>query len=233
MSRSRPAELRTPSSIHCADEILRWAQDYISRPDPRLGRSGAICPFVPPALKENVFYVAVHEDVDDTTGTGQIEELLADYAEAFLRTPPVTTPERLIKTILPAFPNMSAQRALVLDEIHARMKSFFVEKEMMIGQFHPRCSATAVRNPAFENKKSPIPMFALRHIVVHDILFLSNRRDWFEKYRLLYGARYDAREVSHEHDFVRLYREALRRFSPDATAHLAGPLDPFATQDEV
>lgn len=232
MSRLRPTDLSTPSMVHCAHQILRWARDYISQPDPRLGRGGAICPFVPAALKENTCYIAVHEEIDDRTTAEQLEELLADYVEVFLRTPPSTGPKRLVKTIIIAFPNMSARRALILDEIHARMKSSFVEKGMMLGQFHPRYAATAVRNPSFENKRCPVPILALRHIARHDILFLNGRQDWFEHYRSRYGAQYETGADSDEHGFAKLYRDALRRFTPATPDPRECRVDPLAARGD-
>jgi hypothetical protein len=109
------------------------------------------------------------------------------------------------------------------------MKTFFIENGMMLGQFHPLCPAPAARNPTFKNKISPIPLFALRHIAAHDILFLHTRPDWFERYRSLYGERYERKEFSDERGFVKIYREALQRFNPELMTIAEEPIDPIAT----
>ena len=213
MSKLIPTSLITPSHVSCSNDILRWADEYLAKPHPRLGRDGAVCPFVPPSIRSNVFFLAIHAEVDDTTTIEEIEALLASYVDVFFATEPTGEPERLLKTFLPAFPQMSPQRAFILDEVHARMKSFFVQQGMMIGQFHPLCQAVAARNPDFPNKISPVPLFALRHIAVHDILFLSSRRAWFERYQSLFAEKFDAGHVSNEHGFVEIYNRAKRLFA--------------------
>ncbi|MFG2116721.1 DUF6875 domain-containing protein [Streptomyces sp. NPDC048718] len=214
MRQLRPTSLFTPSAARCAEEVLNWARDYISQPHARLGRDGAVCPFVPPAIKAEALHIAVHEEVDDTVDAAQLEELLRRYIEVFRRTPPSTGPEKTLKTIVTAFPNLSARRAVVLDEVHAGLKTYFVHQGMMLGQFHPRCRAPAARNPEFANKVSPVPLFALRYIAVHDILFLGSRPDWFAVYRSLYGSRYEERDRGSGNEYQDAYRQALNRFPP-------------------
>jgi hypothetical protein len=208
-----PAVPVTPSDVGCPREVLRWAEEYLSQPHDQLGRPGAVCPFVPPSINADTFYVAMHHDVDDDIPAASIEQLLIDYLEVFHRIPPPGPQDDLLKTIVVVFPAMSRQRALVLDTVHERMKSFFVERGMMIGQFHPLCTSTAVRNPAFANKTSPVPLVALRRLALHDILFLADRADWFSHYRALYGANFNDRTDCDEHGFAALYQRARTRFS--------------------
>lgn len=208
-----PVTLVTPSEVDYLQEVLRWAGEYLSQPHDQLGRPGAVCPFVPPAIAADSFYVAMHNDVDDKTSAASIERLLVNYLEVFHRVPPAHPQDDLLKTIVVVFPAMSRQRALVLDAVHERMKSFFVERGMMIGQFHPLCTSPAVHNPAFANKTSPVPLVALRRLALHDILFLADRADWFTHYRALHGAKFNDRTDSDEHGFAALYRQARRRFS--------------------
>src|SRR5262245_40020624 len=42
-----------------ARAVLAWAENYLSRPDPTLGRTGAVCPYVPAALRHGHFYLAI------------------------------------------------------------------------------------------------------------------------------------------------------------------------------
>ncbi|MFE4512724.1 DUF6875 domain-containing protein [Kitasatospora sp. NPDC056783] len=218
MRQLTPTGLLTPSTARCAQEVLDWARDYISQPHPQLGRSGPICPFVPPAVKAEALHIAVHGEVDDTVDAARLNDLLRRYIPVFRRTPPLTGPEKSLKTIVTAFPNLSAQRATVLDDVHADLKTHFVRQGMMLGQFHPLCRAPAARNPAFGNKVSPVPLFALRHIAVHDILFLSSRPDWFAVYRSLFGSPYEERGAAGGNEYQDAYHRALDRFGPTTAA---------------
>ncbi len=57
-------QLITPSTLKDAQEVLGWAQNFISQPHPSLGRDGPICPFVCPSIKRNTFYMTFHYEVD-------------------------------------------------------------------------------------------------------------------------------------------------------------------------
>jgi len=78
----------------------------------------------------------------------------------------------------------------LLDEVHVAVKSMIVERGLMIGQFHPRCTERAVRNSGFAVGRSPVPMLAVRHMAVHDIVFLDRKREWFAAYEDRFKSRY-------------------------------------------
>ncbi len=37
---------------------------------------------------------------------------------------------------------------------------------------------------------APVPMMAVRSMAIHDVLFLADRREWFEEYASRFGDRY-------------------------------------------
>jgi hypothetical protein len=53
----------------------------------------------------------------------------------------------------------------------------FVSRGLMLGEFHPKSDVGSVHNPDFPVMRSPSPMFAVRALSVHDLLFLD--RDEF------------------------------------------------------
>lgn len=63
-----------------------------------------------------------------------------------------------------------------------------VERGIMIGQFHPQCRTAAVHNPTWRSVSiAPHPLIAMRKMVMHDILFLREKR-WFLEYEKRFGA---------------------------------------------
>ena len=47
---------------HARQAALAWVADTIGRPNPKLGRSGAVCPCTPPALKSGAVTIAVYPE---------------------------------------------------------------------------------------------------------------------------------------------------------------------------
>jgi len=64
----------------------------------------------------------------------------------------------------------------------------FVERGLMLGEFHPLSTVTSVYNP-LPVMRCPVPMFAVRALSPHDLLFLDSdavtmgeRRHYLEHY---------------------------------------------------
>ncbi len=49
--------------------IHAWVREYLCRPHPELGRSGAMCPFVPEALQKGPLFGTMQAHVDRPTWT--------------------------------------------------------------------------------------------------------------------------------------------------------------------
>jgi hypothetical protein len=52
------------------------------------------------------------------------------------------------------------------------LKKDFVEKGLMLGEFHASNESPGLRNAEFRPLRSPIPMLAMRHMVDSDLPFL-------------------------------------------------------------
>ncbi len=210
----------TPALAEHANTVLRWARDYICQPHPELGREGAICPFVAPSIKRNTFYMAFYYEVDGSR-LDEILHLLSRYVELFLSYPPCEEPNRLYKALLLVFPGMSGGQSAMLDQAQRQTKDTYVQHGLMLGQFHERCPEPAVHNPSFRISIAPIPLIAIRHMSVHDVIFLNSKRSWFEAYHSRFGLRYDQGRVT-DPTYVKAYREATERFgSPVALNNAA------------
>lgn len=155
--------------------IRTWLATFMARTNPALGRSGAVCPFVPSALSEDTiqilnFPTAITEEALSMTATEQAQALL-ERIKSFPESRPLHV------SIL-AFP--SADTAII-DSVQDRLKELFVSQGLMIGEFHPKHSGPGLHNPNFQPMRAPVPMLVLREMVRQDLVFLSDRRRYSDE----------------------------------------------------
>lgn len=181
------ASFRSETDAH-RRTIMRWMLDYLCQPEPRLGRVGAVCPFVEPSLVAD----ALRLEIVDLEGTISYTRLETVVCEAVDRFHAMVWPvqNRLLNTLVTGITGLSAGDCALLDLVQANLKTPLVQTGVMIGQFHPDCDDRSARNSAFLVSRSPVPLVAIRHMAMHDILFLDERGDWFIEYDRRFGRRY-------------------------------------------
>ncbi|MGW6918975.1 DUF6875 domain-containing protein [Kitasatospora sp. NPDC054939] len=170
------------------DTVDQWLTDYISRPHPELGRSGPVCPFVEPARRAGVLETRIRL-VGPTPSRALLTEIVRCGLDEFHEVEWKGANPNLRSLVL-VLPDLTPDHLHLLDEAHAAVKPECVPRGLMIGQFHERCEEPAARNPGFPVSRSPVPVVALRAMAIHDVLFLSDRRDWFAEYVRRFGRRY-------------------------------------------
>jgi hypothetical protein len=171
-------------------DVNDWLDNYITKPHNFLGRSGPVCPFVAPSRKANALRLRMC-----LAGVAPSVNLLSETIRCALEefdTLTWPTSNAQLWSLLLIFPDLPVESLDMLDEAHAVMKPESVRRGMMIGQFHQNCTEKAARNPEFEVSRSPVPMVAIRRMAVHDVLFLSERREWFAEYVARFTDRYRA-----------------------------------------
>ena len=157
-------------------EIYNWTKEFLAAPHPELGRSGAVCPFVPKALSLN----AIRFTVVRTQGLSlqQIEEQVSCYRDLFLSYSDKADKLSVFNAMMLIFPDVSADAADgVIDIIQEKLKPFFIEVGLMIGEFHPFNQTPGLHNPDFRPLRSPIPMLAIRYLHESDLPFLNRPSD--------------------------------------------------------
>jgi hypothetical protein len=154
--------------------IVRWLREFIARPHPDLGRPGSICPFVPNSLNIDSIWLA--EVTEENPSEERIAAIITEYRNVFLDTEPKSGPESMNKAFMVAFPSLIAHgtegNALV-DRVQYRLKPLFVERGIMLGEFHSTNESPGLRNPDFRPLRSPVPMLAIRHMVESDLPFMT------------------------------------------------------------
>ncbi|NBH08579.1 DUF6875 domain-containing protein [Amycolatopsis sp. SID8362] len=164
------AALLTESHPWYADG-LRWLDDFIMRPDRRLGRRGAVCPFVAPALAQDIVcFTTLRSAGRSASDAHESCSVLADlFLDRF-----GGKPEFRSAALLAFFPDVAPEDApAFIDGGHRLLRMPFVRRGLMIGEFHPRSTVASVHNPAFVVGAAPVPIFAVRALSGHDLMFLD------------------------------------------------------------
>ncbi len=193
------------ADVPIAYQVLAWVQDFLVDPHPMMKRLASstgesICPFAKAVLDERALYMTFHHEVNGKSAEA-IESIVLGYREPFKKTTPFHERDRLKKALLIIFPEIPPDETDVLDVVHSSIKSQCVRDGLMVAQFHARCNGRSVHNPALKVYVSPFPLIAMRHMALHDILFLQDDEAWFNAFDLRFGSRF--REPEKLQDFER------------------------------
>jgi hypothetical protein len=218
---TRPAGQQTPKERALADAVLRWAREYLTRPHPKLGRPGPICPVVHHTIELGRFMVNSYDEVDGAN-VRRLRRIVLDEARGFLEHSPWDASKNAFASLVLVFPKLPDANLAVLDRVHDRLKTHLIAKrDLMFSPFHKRSTKPSISNPDFAVFRAPFPMLVIRHMDVRDIVFLDHNPRAFRRYRARFGSQYERGEMSDEFGYVRRYVEACRRFGmrgPDIAA---------------
>ncbi|ONI71304.1 hypothetical protein ALI144C_50520 [Actinosynnema sp. ALI-1.44] len=165
-----------PEHLPHVREILAWSRDYLVTAHPDLGRSGPVCPYTQPSLRKGLYYLAAATTSDVHAA---IEGLRAQY-EALSQT--LSPNDQELLTILLALPHLDYADSAELDALQCEAKDEFVANGLMIGQFHPECDEPGLWNAHFKALRAPLPLLAIRKLVVFDLPFVIDTDAHAESY---------------------------------------------------
>ena len=160
------------------ETVKRWAEDWLSKSHPDLGRTGAVCPYAGSSIKKDLFRVAFVRG--NNLDHNWMVSLLEEIAAAFPALPPADGPESIYKAVVVVFPDVTEFGQI--DAVQAECKTTFVERGLMVGQFYPGHQQGGLRNPDFRALDGPFAMIAVRHMVVTDYPFLGENEKWTGAY---------------------------------------------------
>lgn len=161
-------------SIEPLRQIAGWAESYLSKPHPQLGRSGVVCPYTPRSLRTGLFYFTVCSGTDLTQAF--IADHLRKYSDWFMELEPREGNDAIFKTILVLFPDLSMEDVpRLIEETQVQLRADYVARGLMIGEFHAGPPQKAgLWNPDYRPLYSPVPMLVIRHMVPTDFVFLRD-----------------------------------------------------------
>jgi hypothetical protein len=160
------------------ETVKHWAENWLSKSHPDLGRTGAVCPYAGTSIKKNLFRVAFVRG--NNLDHNRMVSLLQEIAVAFPALPPADGPESIYKAVVVVFPDVAEFGQI--DAVQDECKTAFVERGLMVGQFYPGHQQGGLRNPYFRALDGPFPMLAVRHMVVTDYPFLCENDKWMDAY---------------------------------------------------
>lgn len=154
------------------DGFGTWVNEFLAKPNPGLGRTGAVCPYIQYSKEQEFFKVGVytrpHPVQDD------IITMIRHLKDAFIEMLPVDEKDKRFKAIAILFPNLEDDEvATIIDDVQLKLKPEFVKLGLMIGQFHENCQQPGLRNADFKPLQSPVPLLAIRFMVETDWPFLA------------------------------------------------------------
>jgi hypothetical protein len=160
------------------ETVKHWADNWLSKSHPDLGRTGAVCPYAGTSIKKNLFRVAFvrGNNLDHT----RMVSLLQEIAAAFPALPPANGPESIFKAVVVVFPDVTEFEQI--DAVQDECKTLFVTRGLMVGQFYPGHQQGGLRNPYFKALDGPFAMLAVRHMVATDYPFLCENDAWMDAY---------------------------------------------------
>jgi hypothetical protein len=195
---------------------VAWISEFVARHDPRINRPGPVCPHIAGAMNRDLIWlVSIPTDgwsVDEAVEKGRY---LADLYHALFTEPG----EFRGGSLLAFFPGVPDEHAgAFIDAGHRRLRMEFIRRGLMLGEFHPASQVGSVRNPEFKVMRSPAPMFAVRALTTHDLMFLDtpqtaagDRLEYLEHYLRYVGGRIGPAVADRAGRRMRAAEEELQR----------------------
>lgn len=149
-----------------------WVNEFLAKPNPGLGRTGAVCPYIQYSKEQQFFKVGVYAEPHPEQD--HIVDMIRGLKDRFIEMLPLDEKDKRFKAIAILFPNLEGDEVVkIIDEVQLKLKPEFVHLGLMIGQFHENCQQPGLRNAEFKPLQSPVPLLAIRFMVETDWPFLA------------------------------------------------------------
>lgn len=171
--------------------ILYWAKTFLVSGHDELGRTGPVCPYTQPSLRKDLFHLASPADLTGPVdGAAVIAQLRSMYERLSAG---LDEADQELLTLLVVLPQLDHEDSTELDLLQRKAKDEFVAEGLMIGQFHPTCPEPGLWNPDFRPLRSPVPLLAIRKLLVFDLPFLIDVDMHVDTYLQRFAAEIPAR----------------------------------------
>lgn len=164
--------------------VLDWMGRDLTVPQPGMGRSNAVCPFLGRALKTGSVWM---RSVSGVRSAEAMVTVVTDHVEAIASLPPVE--DEQLKSIVLVFPDIEGAEIAhrLVDEVQYAVKPAVVDSGFMVGELHPwnDTPPRAAPGSPYRPNRSPVAGIALRRLHPHDAGFLLGDADPVRARRLL------------------------------------------------
>jgi hypothetical protein len=151
----------------------KWVTEHTPNPNPELGRSGVVCPYMIRALRRNYVHM---EAFDATEGRQALVERGRWLREDMHRRGANMGPDRmyLVSIVVPyGLPEVEL-RSMVM-QAHGELRLEFVHAGYVPGDFWPQHETVGLHSNTFRPFNSPIPMLGMRNMVPADLAFFTKQ----------------------------------------------------------
>ena len=152
-----------------------WLTGFLAAPLHELGRAGAVCPYIKQAVDADDVTLAVYDEQNDDEE--HVENIVAAHRDSLIAgwsASKLSVARSSLSCRLVIFVGLQPARAArLVDDVQLRMKPSFVERGLMIGQFHPMSEEPGLWNSDFRPLRSPVAMLAIRRMIPTDLPFLT------------------------------------------------------------
>lgn len=157
------------SDLGVLGEVARWTVDYLCRTHPDLGRSGDVCPYTEVSMREGLLFSAVCH-VFDADPRPAVIQVMRQTMKDFESRPPQIGNRAGLKSMLVLFPSIEGEW---VDDVQETLSLEFAARNLMIGEFHAECEKPGLHNLGFRPLRSPVPLLAVRNMMLTDLAFLK------------------------------------------------------------
>lgn len=168
------------------DTTARWVRRFLMCPNAALGRNGEVCPYTRPSVQSGLFHIAVGHVAAGLEAYDEVTEVMRGACDFWESLPPIVGNQALLKTVLVVFPGL-CDATDVLDRVQRQLSREITQRGLMIGEFYPGCEIVGLHNPDFFPMRSPIPLLALRRMVLGDLAFLWGDDVKIDAYLRIFG----------------------------------------------
>ena len=152
------------------EETLFWFRNFLAKSHPELGRTGHVCPYAEAFLEhDSIRWEIVSEPISIDEIHAIVHRVLQQRMLELKD--PSRDPLQVDIILFETYSTIEDSR--ILDAVHHYQKLAFMDRGLMVGQFHPYNLYPGVHNKAFHPQKSPTFFIAVREMVRGDWVFLA------------------------------------------------------------
>eukprot|EP00954_Amorphochlora_amoebiformis_P001180 91697-Amorphochlora_amoeboformis.AAC.1 len=151
--------------------INSYIYDFLAKPAEGLGRKGAVCPFVPKAIKNDALYLSVCR----SSTFEAVKQTMEGHIVRFNGLSPRKNDKNAkFKAIVVAFPEVPLHQVKnIIDRVQRALKLRCIDMGLMIGEFHLLNPTSGLHSDDFFPLRTVSPVLAIRHMVPSDIAFMT------------------------------------------------------------
>jgi hypothetical protein len=164
------SEHLAPESVAALRLVGEWTRSFVMSDHPELGREGNVCPFTSMAARIDTLRFGISEARSD-----EAVRIRSELAQVFDRLDQIPHPRQMDihRAVLIGFPNCDDASGLAtLTKVQKSLRLLSFRRARMIGLFHQHMEEPGLWNPKFRPLRSPLPVIAIRSLVLQDAAFV-------------------------------------------------------------